>query len=111
MRNVQEYTRAPPWYILEVTCTNNMFAAFLYNSLCTSNMFMVSQVAVLWLYMSYTFCVVIYWVSIYLSTKIYFIGGWGGLTCISKTPVVLPTFLFNGNYVSPSLAFRHPHLS
>ena len=30
---------------------------------------------------------------------------------ISKTPVELPTFLFNGNYRSPSFAFQHQHLS
>ena len=53
-------------------CTNNMFTVLFFNGLCTSNMFMVLQVVVLWLYMSYKFCV------IYLSTKIYFIGGWGG---------------------------------
>ena len=43
--------------------------------------FMVLQIVLLWSYMSYKFCVVIY-----LSTKIYkkkgkkYIGGWGGLT-------------------------------
>ena len=30
---------------------------------------------------------------------------------ISKTPVELPTFLFNGNYRSPNFAFQHQHLS
>ena len=30
---------------------------------------------------------------------------------ISKTPVELLTFLFNGNYRSPSFAFQHQHLS
>ena len=95
---------------------------------CTNNMFMVLQVVVLWLYMSYKFCV-----DIYLITKIFFIGGWGGCgltstlcicivkcnkSCIlvddyhiSKTPVELPTFLFNGNYRSPSFDFQHQHLS
>ena len=45
-------------------CTNNMFTVLFFNGLCTSNMFMVLQVVVLWL--------------IYLITKIFFIGGWGG---------------------------------
>ena len=62
--------------------------------------------------------------TVYLITKIYFIGGWvgRGLTStlcicivddyhISKTPVELPTFLFSGNYRSPSFAFQHQHLS
>ena len=50
-----------------------------FNGLCTNNMFMVLQVVILWLYMSYKFCVVIYLITkIYLSTKIYFLGGWGG---------------------------------
>ena len=85
--------------------------------------------------MSYKLCVDIYFITkIYLSTKIYFIGGCGGhgltstlcicilllkVKCcilvddyrISKTPVELPTFLFNGNYRSPSFAFEHQHLS
>ena len=43
-----------------------------FNGLCSNNMFMVLQVVILWLYMSYKFCV------IYLITKIFFIGGWGG---------------------------------
>ena len=60
-------------------CTNNMFTVLFFNGLCTSNMFMVLQVVVLWLYMSYKFCVDIYLITkIYLNTKIYFIGGWGG---------------------------------
>ena len=46
------------------------FGGYMY---CTNNMFVVLQVVVLWLYTSYKFCVVIY-----LDTKIYFIGGWGG---------------------------------
>ena len=43
-------------------------------------MFMVLQVVVLWLYMSYKFCVVIY-----LITKIFFIGGWGGRRLTSNS--------------------------
>ena len=103
VRNVQGYTRASPWDILEVTCTNNMF--------------MVQQVVVLWLYMTYKLCVIIYF-----STKIYFIGmGWVNQhytncsvnTILLKTPVQLPTFLFSGNYISLSFAFiiQHQHLS
>ena len=67
-------------YILEVTCTtNNTFAVLFFNSLCTSNMFMVLQVVVLGLYISYKFCVVTYLITkINLSTKIYFMRGWGG---------------------------------
>ena len=60
-------------------CTNNMHFTVFFSGLCTSNMFMVLQVVVLWLYMTYRFCVVIYLITkLYLSTKIYFIGGWGG---------------------------------
>ena len=41
-------------------------------------MFMVLQVVVLWLYMSYKFCVDIYLITkIYLSTNLYFIAGSG----------------------------------
>ena len=70
----------------------------------------------------------------YIWVQKYFIGGWGGcgltstlcicilllkVKCcilvddyrIAKTPVELPTFLFNGNYRSPSFAFQHQHLS
>ena len=45
-------------------------------SIIMNNMFMVLQVIVLWLYMymSYTFCVIYFITKIYLSTKIYFIG-------------------------------------
>ena len=99
------------------------FYSVVFNGLCTSNISMVFQVVVLWLYMSYKF-----WVAIYLITKIYFIGRWRGLSStlricivllqvkccvlvddyhISKTPVKLPTFflaiidlqvlLFNNN--------------
>ena len=49
-------------------CTHDMFTLLFFNGLFTSNMFMVLQVVVVWLYMSYKFCV------IYLITKIYFIG-------------------------------------
>ena len=55
-------------------------------------MFMIVQVVVLWLYVSYTFCVVIYLITnIYLSTKIYCIGGWGrcGLTSTLCICIVL----------------------
>ena len=31
-------------------CTKNMFTVLFFNGLCTSNMFMVLQVVVLWLY-------------------------------------------------------------
>ena len=59
-------------------CTNNMFTVLFFNGLCTSNMFMVVQVVVLWLYMSYKFCVVKYLITkIYLSRKIYF--KWDGV--------------------------------
>ena len=59
-------------------CTNNMFTVLSFNGLCTSNIFMVVQVVVLWLYMSYKCCVVIYLITkIYLSTKIYF--KWDGV--------------------------------
>ena len=66
-------------------CTNNMFTVLFFNGLCTNNMFMVLQVVALWLYMSYKVCV------IYLSTKIYFIGGWGGrgLTSTLRICIVL----------------------
>ena len=48
---------------------------YVYNS----NMFMVLQVVVRWLYMSYKFCVAIYLITkIYLNTKLYFIVGWDG---------------------------------
>ena len=49
-----------------------------FNGLCTSNMFMELQVVALWLYMSYTFCIVICLITkIYLSTKIFYRGmGW-----------------------------------
>ena len=82
VRNVQGYTRATPWYILEVTCT--------VSTICLQCWFLMVYVpaiclwccklfSVLWLYMSYRFCVVIYLITkIYLNTKIYFIGGWGG---------------------------------
>ena len=66
VRNVQGYTRASPWYILEVTfiyCTNNMFTVSFFSGLCTSNMFMVFQVVILWLYMSYKSCVVVYLIT------------------------------------------------
>ena len=63
----------------------NMFTVLFFNGLCTSNMFMVLQVVVLWLYTSYKFCVVIYSITkIYLSTNIYFIGGWDGRGLTSK---------------------------
>ena len=52
-----------------------MFTVLLYNGLCTSNMFMVLQVVVLWSYELYILCC-----YIYLSTKMYFIGGWSGLS-------------------------------
>ena len=58
-------------------CTNNMFTVLFFNGLCTSNMFMVLQVVALWLYMSYKFCVIYLITKIYLSTKMYFIGGRG----------------------------------
>ena len=63
-------------------CTNNThFTVLFFNGLCTSNMFIVLQVVVLWLYMSYKFCVInLYLITkIYSSTKIYFIGGWVGV--------------------------------
>ena len=63
-------------------CTNNMFTVLFFNGSCTSNMFMVLQVVVLWLYMNYTFCIVIY-----LITKIYVIGGWGGLGLTSTVRI------------------------
>ena len=72
--------------------TNNMFTVLFFNGLCTSNMFMVLQVVVFWLYMSYKFFVVIYLITkIYLSTKIYFIGGCGGrgLTSTLRICIVL----------------------
>ena len=53
-------------------------------------MFMVLQVVVFWLYITYKFCVVIYF-----NTKIYFIGGWGGLTNI---PVNCSVTLIPYNY-------------
>ena len=106
----------------------DMFTVLFFNGLCTSNMFMVLQVVVLWLYI-YELQLNFVLLKIYLSTKIYFIGGWGGrgltstlCTCIlllevkccvlvddyhiSKTQVELPTFLFNGNYRSPILLFN-----
>ena len=46
-------------------CTNNMFTVWFFHGLCTSNMFMVLEVVVLWLYMSYKFCVDIYCICIY----------------------------------------------
>ena len=49
--------------------------------ICTSNMFMMLQVVVVWLCMSYKFYFVIYLCTkVYLSTKIYFKRGWAGLT-------------------------------
>ena len=109
-------------------CTHNMFTVSFFNGLCTSNMFMVLQIVVLWLYMSYKFCVIIFdYKNIFYSGM-----GWAWvnqhsmhLHCvtlskmpvlvddyhISKTPVELPTFLFCGNYRSPSFAFQHQHLS
>ena len=70
MRNVHKSIRASPIphiYFFGVTCTTICLQrCYNYNGLCTSNMFMVSQVVVLWSYKSYTFCVVIY-----LSTNIY----------------------------------------
>ena len=55
-------------------CTSNMFTVLFFNGLCTGNMFIVLQVVVFWLYMSYKFCIVIY-----LITKIYVIGDGVGL--------------------------------
>ena len=65
---------------MEVTCTNNMLTVLLYNGLCTSNMFMVLQVVVLWIG-----CIwLIHFVLLYnLNTFEYkniFYRGWGGLT-------------------------------
>ena len=119
MRNVQGYTRASPWYILEVTCTNNMSTVLLYNGLCTSNMFMVLQVVVLWLYMSSKFCFVIYSVFVYKNTFEYKNIFYGGMRWVNQhsmqivvfTYFQLPTFLFSGNYIFPSFAFQHQHLS
>ena len=67
-------------------CAHDMFTVLFFNGLCTSNIFMVFQVVVLWLYMSYKFCV-----DIYLITKIYFIVGWGGrgLTSTLRICIVL----------------------
>ena len=71
-------------------CTNNMFTVLLFNGLCTSNMFMVLQVVVVWLYMSYQFCVIYLITKIYLSAKIFFIGGWGGHG-LPSTPLCIVT--------------------
>ena len=55
-----------------------VYSDLFFKGLCTSNMFIVLQVVILSLYMSYKFCVVIYLITkIYLSTKMYFIGGRG----------------------------------
>ena len=35
VRNAQESTTASPWYILGVTCNNNMFMVLLDNCLCS----------------------------------------------------------------------------
>ena len=57
-----------------------MLTVLFFNGLCTSDMFMVLQVVVLWLYMSYKFCIIYLITKIYFSTKIYLIliEGWGG---------------------------------
>ena len=85
VRNVQGYTMASPWYIFEVMyCTNNMFTVlFMYQQ----DVYGVASRCPLVVY-----DLVIYLITkIYLSTKIYFIGGWGGrgLTCTLCICIVL----------------------
>ena len=63
---------------LHVLYQQYVLTVLFFNGLCTSNMFMVFQVVVLWLYMSDKFRVICLITKIYLSTKIFFIGGWGG---------------------------------
>ena len=67
-----------------------------FNGLCTSNIFMVLQVVVLWLYRSYKFCIVIYLITkIYLSTKIYVIGGWDGMGLVLCFQASLLSLLYH----------------
>ena len=75
------------YFVGYMYCTSNIFTVLFFNGLCTSNMFMVLQVVVLWLCMSYKFCV-----DIYLITKIFFIGGWGGRG-LPSTPLCICTVL------------------
>ena len=62
---------------IHVYTVPTMFIVLFFNGLCTSNMFMVLQVVILWLYMSYKFCVIYLITKIYLNTKMYFVGGRG----------------------------------
>ena len=39
------------------------------------------------------------------------VASWLMITILLKTPVELPTFLFSGNYRSPSFAFQPQHFS
>ena len=59
-------------------CTHNMFTMLFFNGSCTSHMFMVLQVVVLWLYMSYKFCVIIFdYKNIFEYKNIFYRGmGW-----------------------------------
>ena len=76
-RGIQGYPHGIFWR-LHVLYQQYVYSV-VFNGLCSNNMFMVLQVVILWLYMSYKFCVVIYLITkIYLNTKIYFIGGCGG---------------------------------
>ena len=56
-RGIQGHPPGIFWRIYVYTVPT-MFIMLFFNGLCTSNMFMVLQVVILWLYMSYKFCVI-----------------------------------------------------
>ena len=90
-RGIQWHPHGIFWRLCTVPTI--MFTVF--SCLCTSNMFMVLQVIVLWLYTSYKFCV------IYLITNKFYRGmmGWVWVNQRDQTSVWTPTEIKHFTYV------------